>query len=294
MRTLLILSVFCATLPALADEPPQPMSFVDPATRSAPGVTLLPASAAEPHAQLVVEKATPGEQSFEIASVDDPGITLPVYAVTGEVRYENVEGEAYLMTWNCFVDGKYFSKGIHRTGPARSIRGSSDWRRFTLPFRCDTRSKVNSPRPQRVELHLVMSGAGKVAVRNIELKQFAAGENPLAGAGQWWSDTTAGWIGGIGGSLIGCIGGLIGLLAGLGRARQLVLALMVLVTAIGAASLVGGILALAFRQPYAVYYPLLLAGVLCTVLPLAQFRAIRRRYEEVELRRMSAADAACR
>jgi len=292
-RRSLILSVLCVALPAWADEPLPRMSFVDvsvPSQRA--GVALVPAGGNEAHEEFVVEKTTPGQCTFQIASVDDPGFTMPVYAVTGELRYDRVEGDAYLMTWSCFPEGKYFSKGLRDSGPARKIGGSSGWRRFVLPFFCNVEKKPDYARPHRVELSLVMAGTGTVAIRNLKLEQFAPGEDPLAITGQWWSGATAGWIGGIGGAFIGCLGGLIGTLVGLGRARQLVVALAMLLTGIGVVSLVGGIFALVLGQSYAVYYPLLLAGLLCTILPLTQLGTIRRRYEELELRRMNAVDAA--
>jgi len=44
-------------------------------------------------------------------------------------------------------------------------------------------------------------------------------------------------------------------------------------------------------QPYAVYYPLLLIGLIGTVVPAGVYPALKRRYEEVELRAMRAMDA---
>jgi hypothetical protein len=42
--------------------------------------------------------------------------------------------------------------------------------------------------------------------------------------------------------------------------------------------------------PYSVYYPLLLVGFLSAVVPLGVLPAIRRRYQELELRTMRAHD----
>jgi hypothetical protein len=108
----------------------------------------------------VIEKTADTEQTFDIAYVDDPGITAPAYAVVGEVRYEDVDQPGYLMTWNCFTDGKYFSKGLTDFGPSRKIFGNSGWRGFELPFYCTPDPEKRSPRPYRVELYLVMPGEG--------------------------------------------------------------------------------------------------------------------------------------
>jgi hypothetical protein len=58
----------------------------------------------------------------------------------------------------------------------------------------------------------------------------------------------------------------------------------------GLASLAVGLVALALDQPYAVWYPLLLMGVLDPVLAFSLLPSARRRFEEIELRRMRALD----
>ena len=53
---------------------------------------------------------------------------------------------------------------------------------------------------------------------------------------------------------------------------------------------IGGIIALILRQPYGVWFPLVLgAALLLGILPV-RLRHFRRHYEELELRRMAAAD----
>jgi len=54
--------------------------------------------------------------------------------------------------------------------------------------------------------------------------------------------------------------------------------------------LVAGLVALGLGQPYAVYYPLLLFGGILTVVCGGLLPVIRRRYAEIELRRMTAMD----
>jgi hypothetical protein len=97
-------------------------------------------------------------------------------------------------------------------------------------------------------------------------------------------------VGGIVGSLLGCLGGVIGLLAGRGKGRAVAMGLVKGMLGLGAISLVLGVVALFRSQPYAVFYPLLLGGVLGVGLPSFLIPTLRRRYEELELRKMKARD----
>lgn len=119
-----------------------------------------------------------------------------------------------------------------------------------------------------------------------ELPQAQAAAVPAA----WWSDHSAGWIGGIGGSTIGFLSGLIGMLAGLGKARHLTLALAWGMVILGFVSLFAGAVAVICRQPYGVYFPLLLIGVVPTAVWGGNLPHMKRRYAELELRRMAAMD----
>ena len=121
----------------------------------------------------------------------------------------------------------------------------------------------------------------------LRLAQIGPGEDPLLRTGQWWTDRQAAWIGGIGGSAVGCLGGLIGTLVGLGRARRFALALSRGLFAFGFVGLIAGLVAVVDSQPYAVYYPLLLGGGILTLVLLFQLHIIRRRYEAIELRKSS-------
>ena len=58
----------------------------------------------------------------------------------------------------------------------------------------------------------------------------------------------------------------------------------------GTLTFTASIVALTRSHSYAVYYPLLLVGFLSAVVPLGLMPAIRRRYEEVELRTKRAQD----
>ena len=97
-------------------------------------------------------------------------------------------------------------------------------------------------------------------------------------------------LGGIGGGLIGLWGALIGILSSRGKARRFVLTSANALFVIGIASLVGGMAALATGQPYAVYYPLLLIGIILVVVIGKMRASLSARYEQLELKRMQSMD----
>jgi hypothetical protein len=232
--------------------------------------------------------SSPGQPaSLPLATLDGSPITRPHYAMAGKVRHEAVEGQAYLEMWSVFATGeRYFSRTLATSGPLRSLQGTSPWRPFLLPFR----SEPGGALPRQLELNAVLPAGGTVELGDVRLVQYAPGEDPLAPAGAWWSDRTAGFVGGAYGSVVGCLGGLIGLLMSRGQARRFVLASLMALSWLGVVSIAVGLLALLRQQPYAVYYPLLVGGAITAAMPFWALPLARRRYQEAELRRVRASD----
>jgi hypothetical protein len=235
----------------------------------------------------VVVSSDSAPRTVTILTISDPGVQRSRYAIEGQVRYEGVVGVAYLEMWNFFPQARYFSRTLDVAGPLRNLQGSSDWRPFVLPFY----NKPGGPPPQHLVVNVVLPGRGMVEIGPLRLVQFGDDEDPLAVKGAWWSGRIGGLVGGLTGGLLGCLGALVGVLGGLGKGRRVVMGLLGLMLAIGAVALALGVVAVLRSQPYAVFYPLLLVGILCSVVPLFSLRSLRRRYEEVELRRMRALDA---
>jgi hypothetical protein len=108
----------------------------------------------------------------------------------------------------------------------------------------------------------------------------------------WWTDQQAGMFGGIAGSMGGILGAAIGTIGGIcaprGKCRHLIYGMLGLMATVGIVSLVAGIVALSLHQPYGVYYPLLLIGLVSTVLGLGGFPLFRMRYREADARRLDA------
>jgi hypothetical protein len=241
--------------------------------------SVLPPTSEAPFSSLKIEGGTGAPVT--VAIIDRPAIKGPRYAVTGQVRYEGVEGTGYLEMWNHFPNGgQYFSRTLADVGPMLKLQGSSGWRPFTLPF-----DATGAPPPTRLVVNVVLPGRGLVYLGPLRLADGIPGADGGSGL-----DRAAGLIGGVAGGLVGCVGALIGVLASRGRAKRFVTIGVVSLAIGGILAFVAGIVALSRSQPYAVYYPLLLIGFLATVIPLGLRPSIRRRYEEIELRRMRAHD----
>ena len=233
----------------------------------------------------------PEAQSFEvrgpttqrIALLEAPAVSGDRYGYTGTVAYEGVAGDAYLEMWSEFPDGsRYFSRTLDTRGPMARLTGTASARAFALPFFLEP----GSVRPVRLEVNVVLPAAGRVVVRDL---RFAAGAEFMETPGAWWPDATGGWIGAAAGSTVGLLGGLIGILCSLGRGRHFAIGGLVALAAFGGALLVVGLVALASGQPYAVWYPLVLPGVLAPVLALSLLPVARNRFDI--LKRAQALDA---
>jgi hypothetical protein len=160
------------------------------------------------------------------------------------------------------------------------IQGTSNWK--PQEFSIAVSRAPGEDFPTQLELELSLPGDGTVYLRPIKLLGFV---------GNWWSPPQAGLIGGIGGSVIGCFGALLGLLASKGKARNFVLTTMKIFIALGILLTIAGFVAVVSSQPYAVWYALLLPGVILTLVFSLTLPSIQRRYDELEIRRMTSVDA---
>ncbi|HPC81842.1 MAG TPA: hypothetical protein P5234_00830 [Thermoanaerobaculaceae bacterium] len=237
-------------------------------------------------AHLRVERAAPG-LPVPLLAIEAPPVSTSVYAVRGRVRHEGVEGEGFLEMWSVFPDGsRFFSRTLASRGPLRSLTGTSGWRHFVLPFT----TAVGQPAPSRLEINLVLPGRGVVELGPLELVTFGPGEDPLVVPGSWWTARQAGLVGGLLGLLLGSLGALTGVLASRRRAPRLAVATLVAIGIVGLAALAVGAVALAMRQPWEVFYPLLLGGGIGTALALTLLGGLRRRRTAEELQRLRARD----
>jgi len=234
---------------------------------------------------LKIENTNDAPVTFHLCKISNPPVASLTYAVAGQVKYENVQGDGYLEMWNVFAprqpgaaEAQFFSRTLGDAGDMGKITGTSDWRTFVLPF---YRTGTAGP-PTRLEINLFLPGHGTVYLQPMKLTDAVSG---------WWSAKQGGLIGGIGGTVIGCFGALIGCLAGMGKARKFVLTATKVFIGLGILLTGAGLVAVVVKQPYAVWYLLLLTGVILTSVFGANLRSIRKRYDDLEMRRMTAMDA---
>lgn len=158
-----------------------------------------------------------------------------------------------------------------------AISGSANWR----PFDFGAAASLNEGLPLQLELKLSLPDRGTVYLRPIKVRHFTTA---------WWSPENVGLIGGIGGSVLGCLGGLMGCLVGSGRARRFVLSMTWGLIGLGIILTLTGLGAVAAGQAYAVWYPLLLIGGILTLVFGVNLYPMKRRYEDLEIRRMTSTD----
>ncbi len=112
-------------------------------------------------------------------------------------------------------------------------------------------------------------------------------------AAPWFDPNTFGmWFGsiagGVGGSLGGILGALAGMLAPRGKGRPVVMGGFVVFLALGLASLAFGVVAIVNGQPYGIWYPPSLLGLILTLVMGGLLPVVRKRYAEAEARRLDA------
>lgn len=227
--------------------------------------------------------AADGVLTVRVANIDKPDIKSERYVVKGWVKYDDVEGDGYMESWNHFGGDAFFSRTLgEQKGPMQKIAGTSAWRVFVLPFNAE-----KGARPDRIEVNLVLAGKGKVVLTDLRLVDL--GDAKAGATGAWWTERQSGWLGGI----LGCACAALGMSATFVARRSLSrsIAIAKAATACGTVLLAGALVAALAGQPWHVWYLLGLIGLILTVVFATHLPRIRRQAIEFELRRLSAADA---
>lgn len=139
---------------------------------------------------LLVNQTEPRPVSIALLRLDNPGLHAKAYALRGQLHYRNVQGTGYFELWNEFPAQeagqpklRYFSRSLAEVGPFSKLSGSADWRDLFVPFDATQAKDL----PTKLELNLVLAGAGMVEVSDLELLEFAD-------AGAMWAAMGAGAV----------------------------------------------------------------------------------------------------
>jgi len=225
--------------------------------------------------------------TLPIAVLEGISPTSSLFAVEGQIRYRDVQGDAYLEMWTVFPDGsRYFSRTLLDDGPMKKISGTSDWRVFSLPFTITT-----SPLPERVtlEINLVMPGRGIIDIGPFRIANLSP--DLYREHGYWWTGQTAGWIGGLFGVGIALVTILLNYLVRRQVPYSFIRGVLLVEFGLGVIAFAAGLVAMMYCfQPYFVNFPLIFLGAfMCFYAPAGAYR-LRRYYREIELRKMRAMD----
>jgi hypothetical protein len=251
-------------------------------SRLSAGTVLPPESGQSFHRLRIDGTASPTHTT--VLTLESPRISSSRYVLIGQVRYEGVDGTGYLEMWNYFPGGgQYFTRTLADAGPMMKLRGTSGWRPLALPF-----DATGEARPSRLVVSVVLEGRGTVYLSDLMLQD----QSQAAGSGQRGTIDRLVGAASVAGTVVGFAGAMIGVLTSLGRARKLVVTLAVTVAVVGGAMCLLGIAVFASGGSPSASAPLLLVGILGSVLPLVLLPTIRRRYQDIELRTMRAHDVA--
>jgi serine/threonine protein kinase len=119
---------------------------------------------------LKIENFKDAPMQTRLLTIESPAISATKYALSGEIRYEDVQGKGYMEMWSIFPDGRYFTRtlGVPGSGSMSQLAGTSSWREFTLPF--DRTGTKNAP--SRIEVNLFLPRRGVVFVGPLKLIEY--------------------------------------------------------------------------------------------------------------------------
>ena len=103
-------------------------------------------------------------RTIPLFELPNPGVEDCIVIYRAQLKTEGLKGRAYLEMW-CRIpgSGEFFSRGLDHVA-----MGSTDWASYeTLAF------LKKGEKPDLLRLNLVVEGAGRVGIRNVELQKIA-------------------------------------------------------------------------------------------------------------------------
>jgi hypothetical protein len=261
-----------------------------------PNVKIVPAGKLAKGPVVEVTGKDGEKTSTTVLVLEKPKVPSHQYMLRGRIKYEGVKGPGYIEMLNTFPGrGTFFTRTLGDAGTLQKLDGSSDWRDLELPFMSE-----KDLLPSKITVSVVLPGKGTVWLAPLTVGKFTPPPQeeamvpapaPTAPPNGWWDERQAGGVGAILGCGVGLLGTFVGLLAGAGVGRRLAVGLSVVGVAIGGVGIAAGVTALALGQPDHVYFPLLLVGAIAALVFGLNLPGLKRRYDQIELRRMAALDA---
>lgn len=103
-----------------------------------------------------------GGETLRLFEFAPPTLEHCMITYRARIRTEDLKGKTYLeMLCRIPGHGEFFSKGLHH-----AVKGTNDWASYEVPFYL---KKGQSP--DLLKLNLVVEGAGRLWIKDIELSQ---------------------------------------------------------------------------------------------------------------------------
>ncbi len=224
------------------------------------------------------------QNTVPLLRIHDPHLETDVYSLWGKIKYDGVENPSYLELWNDFGKRKYFTRTKAGSGFMKKISGDSEYRIFSLPFN----REFSTLKLEMLQLNLVFKGKGKI-IFSPQVYLITGTKNPYKSIEKesvnnllWWDDNTGSYIGGFLGILIGLCGAVNAFFIHKGKNYRLVKICIGIVLFVALASLIVGITAYFYQQPYAVYYPMLVSGAISVFVFVLQALAAKERFTKIQ------------
>jgi hypothetical protein len=108
-------------------------------------------------------------RTIALFELPNPGVEDCTVTYRAQLKTEGLKGRAYLEMW-CRLpgSGESFSRGLDHVAT-----GSTDWASYETPFFLKKGEK-----PDLLRLNLVVEGAGRVGIRNVEVCKTTPGKQP--------------------------------------------------------------------------------------------------------------------
>ena len=211
--------------------------------------------------------------SVILAELPLQGLSDTRLSYEAQVSSEDLTAPTYLEMWGVLGDNAYFSRALDDR-----FTGTQSERFTSTPFFLKPENVLDV-----VRLGLRFEGTGTVTIRDVTLRK----RNLVGGAGDETVAGIAGSLFGIGSGIWACV---VGLLAWKGMGRNGVLGVTLGLMAASLIALAAGFALWTQGSAWAIWYPVVLLGLIGLINFGAAYFVLRWWYGKTEARRMAAMD----